>query len=185
MEYYHHMGLHAATLEAEQPARLATMDPAPAGGRFTHARCGYAEGIQGKSEGFGNWPRPNCRFAEKELSHVYVMGLFPNMSLAMSSATHNWLSFIPLGPEKTRVVGGFIVAPEMAADAGVMATSNDLVLKINEEDAQATWRLQQVMRSTKAAPGPLNVREGTCAQFYKYLARTLAGDRVPGLQAAE
>ena len=73
----------------------------------------------------------------------------------------------------------------MAADAEVMATSNDLVMRINEEDAQATWRLQQVMRSTKAAPGPLNVREGTCAQFYKYLGRTLAGDRLPGLQAAE
>ncbi len=185
MEYYHHMGLHAATLEAEQPARLARMDPAPASARFAHARCGYAEGIQGQAEGFGNWPRPNCKFSDSELNHVYVMGLFPNMSLAMSSATHNWLSFIPLSPGKTRVVGGFIVAPEMAADAEVMATSNDLVMRINEEDAQATWRLQQVMRSTKAAPGPLNVREGTCAQFYKYLGRTLAGDRLPGLQAAE
>ncbi|MGY8994828.1 MAG: aromatic ring-hydroxylating oxygenase subunit alpha [Alphaproteobacteria bacterium] len=185
MEFYHHMGLHAATLEADVPARLATMDPAPASGRFAHSRCGYVEGGLDQSEGFSTWPRPDCNFSERELNSVYAIGLFPNISLAMSSATNNWLSFIPLGPDRTRVIGGFVVAPDLAANADALAASNDLVFRVNEEDAQATWRLQQVMRSTKAAPGPLNVREGSCAQFYKYLGRTLAGDRLPGLQAAE
>lgn len=185
MEFYHHMGLHAATLEADIPARLATMDPAPASGRFAHTRCGYTEENPDQTEGFGVWPRPNCNFTERELNTVYAIGLFPNISLAMSSATNNWLSFIPLGPERTRVIGGFTVAPDMAANADVLATSNELVHRVNEEDAQATWRLQNVLRSTKARPGPLNVREGTVAQFYKYLARTLAADRVSARDAAE
>jgi len=184
MEFYHHMGLHAATLEDDIPARMATMDPAPHGGRFTHTRCGYAQAALDRTDGFGNWPRPHCSFSERERTSTYAMGLFPNISLAMSTATLNWLSFIPLGPERTRVVGGFIVAPEMAADAEVMATSNDLVFRVNEEDAQATWRLQQVMRSDKAAPGPLNVREGTVAQFYKYLARNLTPERAARMRPA-
>ena len=185
MEFYHHMGLHAVTLEADMPARLGRMDPAPASGRFTHPRCGYSPEALDKPQGFGHQPRPGCTFTELEETTAYAIGLFPNISLAMSTATNNWLSFIPMGPERTRVIGGFVVAPEMAADAEVMAASNELVHAVNEEDGQATWRLQQVMRSARAAPGPLNVREGTCAQFYKYLGRTLAGDRIPGLQAAE
>ncbi|MBT4905715.1 MAG: aromatic ring-hydroxylating dioxygenase subunit alpha [Rhodospirillaceae bacterium] len=185
MEFYHHMGLHAATLEADLPARQARMDEAPASGRFTHSRCFYSEVARNQSEGFGNAARPGCSFAEHERNSAYAIGLFPNISLAMSTATNNWLSFIPIGPERTRVIGGFVVAPEMAADTKVMEGSNELVYAVNEEDGQATWRLQQVMRSAKAAPGPLNVREGTCAQFYKYLGRTLAADRAPGLQAAE
>lgn len=184
MEFYHHMGLHGTTLEADIPAKLASMVPAPASGRFTHTRCGYAEASLDQAEGFGNWPRPHCSFTELERRAAYAIGLFPNISLAMSTATLNWLSFIPLGPERTRVVGGFIVAPEMVADAEVMAVSNDLVYRVNEEDAQATWRLQQVMGSTRAAPGPLNVREGTVAQFYKYLARTLTPDRVARMPVA-
>ena len=184
MEFYHHMGLHGTTLEADIPARMATMDPAPASGRFTHTRCGYAPASLDRAEGFGNWPRPGCSFSERERTTAYAIGLFPNISLAMSTATHNWLSFIPLGPERTRVVGGFVVAPEMAAQTRVMAESNELVHRVNEEDGQATWRLQQVMRSTKAAAGPLNVREGTVAQFYKYLARTLIPDRVARMRDA-
>jgi len=186
MEFYHHMGLHAVTLEADMPARLGRMDSAPASGRFTHTRCGYSPEALDKPQGFGHQPRPGCSFTELEETTAYAIGLFPDISLAMSTATLNWLSFIPLGPERTRVVGGFIVAPEMAADAEVMAASNELVYAVNEEDGQATWRLQKVMRSQKAAPGPLNVREGTCAQFYKDLARTLAPDRVARMkQAAE
>ena len=184
MEFYHHMGLHGTTLEADIPARMATMDPAPPSGRFTHTRCGYAPASLDRAEGFGNWPRPGCSFSERERTTAYAIGLFPNISLAMSTATHNWLSFIPLGPERTRVVGGFVMAPEMAAQARVMAESNELVHRVNEEDGQATWRLQQVMRSTKAAAGPLNVREGTVAQFYKYLARTLTPDRVARMRDA-
>ena len=184
MEFYHHMGLHGTTLEDDIPARMARMDPAPPSGRFTHTRCGYAPASLDRAEGFGNWPRPHCSFSEPERTTAYAIGLFPNISLAMSTATLNWLSFIPLTPERTRVVGGFIVAPEMAGDTDVMAASNDLVYRVNEEDAQATWRLQQVMRSTKAAAGPLNVREGTVAQFYKYLARTLAPGRPAKMRVA-
>jgi len=44
---------------------------------------------------------------------------------------------------------------------------------------EATSELAKAMRSRKAARGPLSHFEGTIAQFYKYLARTLAADRAP------
>jgi len=40
------------------------------------------------------------------------------------------------------------------------------------------------MRSRKAARGPLSPFEATIAQFYKYLARTLAADRAPAQSVA-
>jgi hypothetical protein len=60
-----------------------------------------------------------------------------------------------------------------------------LIALVNEEDARATTELAKVMRSRKAARGPLSHMEGTIAQFYKYLARTLAADRASAREAAE
>ena len=54
-----------------------------------------------------------------------------------------------------------------------------IIEKVNQEDSLATTELAKAMRSRKAARGPLSHFEGTIAQFYKYLARTLAADRVP------
>ena len=186
MEFYHHMGLHAATLEEALPAKGATVDPAPASGRFTHTRCPFSEDSAYKKGDMARFLDDDNPFTELEANTAYAIGLFPNISLAMTADSNNWLSFIPLGPERTRVIGGYIVRPGYdTAHPEAAARRNELLYAVNEEDAQATWRLQNVMRSTKAAPGPLNVREGTVAQFYKYLARTLAPDRVATRTAAE
>lgn len=175
MEFYHHLGLHAATLEEAVPAKGASVDPAPPSGRFTHTRCPYSETSSYKYAEHARFIPPDHTFTEQEIDTVYAIGLFPNISLAMTADSNNWLSFIPLGPERTRVVGGYLVMPgydhEFPENA---AKRNELLYAVNEEDAQATWRLQKALRSSRAKPGPLNVREGTCAQFYKYLARTLA-----------
>jgi phenylpropionate dioxygenase-like ring-hydroxylating dioxygenase large terminal subunit len=182
MEYYHHMGLHGRTLEAMLPAAGAHMEPAPASGRFTHTRCPYADRAAA-AERVAR--RHDSRFSEADATSSYAMGLFPNISLALTPDSNNWLSFLPMGPERTRVIGGYLLPDNLQyGDPETAARRNALIHAVNEEDAQATWRLQQVMRSTKAAPGPLNLREGTVAQFYKYLARTLVPDRVAALPAA-
>lgn len=186
MEFYHHMGLHAATVEDALPAKGATVDPAPASGRFAHSRCPFSKNSAYKEGELARFVPDDNEFTELELNTAYAIGLFPNVSLAMTADSNNWLSFIPVGPERTRVVGGYIVQPGYdTAHPEAAEKRNELLYAVNEEDAQATWRLQNVMRSTKAAPGPLNVREGTVAQFYKYLARTLAPDRVATRTAAE
>ena len=186
MEFYHHMGLHAATLEDALPAKGASVDPAPASGRFAHTRCPFSEKSSYKEGEMARFLADDNQFTELEANTSYAIGLFPNISLAMTADSNNWLSFIPLGPERTRVIGGYIVRPGYdAVHPEAAARRIKLIYDVNEEDAQATWRLQRVMRSTKAKPGPLNVREGTVAQFYKFLARTLAADRMPARDAAE
>ena len=179
MEFYHHMGLHAATLEEALPAKGASVDPAPASGRFTHTRCPFSSKSSFTDGELARFLPEGHQFTDLEANTAYAIGLFPNISLAMTADSNNWLSFIPLGPERTRVVGGYIVRPGYdAAEPEAAEQRNKLLYEVNEKDAQATWRLQRVLRSTRARPGPLNVREGTCAQFYKYLGRTLAPDRV-------
>jgi choline monooxygenase len=175
MEFYHHMGLHAATLEEALPAKGASVDPAPASGRFAHTRCPFSSKSSYKDGEMARALPEDHQFTELEINTAYAIGLFPNISLAMTADSNNWLSFIPLGPERTRVVGGYIVRPGYdSTNPEAAQRRNQLLYDVNEEDAQATWRLQKVLRSTRARPGPLNVREGTCAQFYKYLGRTLA-----------
>jgi phenylpropionate dioxygenase-like ring-hydroxylating dioxygenase large terminal subunit len=182
MEYYHHMGLHGRTLEAMLPAAGARMEAAPASGRFTHSRCPYADRAAA-AERVAR--RHASRFSEDDATSSYAMGLFPNISLALTPDSNNWLSFLPMGPERTRVIGGYLLPDNLQyGDPETAAQRNALIHAVNEEDAQATWRLQQVMRSSKAVPGPLNLREGTIAQFYKYLARTLAPDRVAVMPVA-
>lgn len=179
MEFYHHMGLHADTLEAAAPAIGASMEPAPTSGRFTHTRCPISTRGASKDGVLAHSISDGSQFTELEVSTGYAIGLFPNISLAMSVDFTNWLSFLPIGPERIRVVGGYIMRPEYeAANPEAAERRKTLFSAVNEEDAQATWRLQKVLRSSRARPGPLNVREGTCAQFYKYLARTLVSDRV-------
>ena len=182
MEYYHHMGLHGRTLEAMLPAAGAHMEPAPASGRFAHSRCPYADRAAA-AERVAR--RHASRFDEADATSSYAMGLFPNISLALTPDSNNWLSFLPMGPGRTRVIGGYLLPENLQyGDPETAARRNALIHEVNEEDAQATWRLQRVMASSKAAPGPLNVREGTVAQFYKYLGRTLAPERVATMPAA-
>ena len=183
MEFYHHMGLHAATLEEALPAKGASVDPAPASGRFTHTRCPFSSASSNNESEMARFLPEVHRFTDLEANSAYAIGLFPNISLAMTADSNNWLSFIPLGPERTRVVGGYLVRRGFdEAHPQAAEQRNRLLYEVNEEDAQATWRLQRVLRSTRARPGPLNVREGTCAQFYKYLARTLAPHRVAAVK---
>jgi len=87
---------------------------------------------------------------------------------------NNWLSFRPLGPERTFVLGGYMVSPELLQQTpDVVESRRELIAKVNEEDSRATTVLAKVMRSTRAGRGPLSPFEGTIAQFYRYLSRAL------------
>jgi hypothetical protein len=106
--------------------------------------------------------------------------------MAMRVGTNNWLSFRPDGPEKTKVLGGYLMWKDVvAAEPGLGEQRRALIEQVNREDALATTELAKVMRSRKAARGPLSHFEGTILQFYRYLARTLASDRGAVKRAAE
>ena len=106
---------------------------------------------------------------------VYV---FPAFTMAMRPGTNNWLSFNPRGPEKTKVLGGYLMWRDVVrAEPEIGRARREMIEKVNQQDSLATSELAKAMRSRKAGRGPLSHFEGTVAQFYKYLARTLAADR--------
>ncbi len=173
MEYYHHVGLHKDTVQAQMPASKTCPLAPPADLSFTHQRCGMDDKY--KTEDHPMNPKGDlASFSEVELTTGYMVYVFPAFTMAMRPNANNWLSFRPDGIESTEVLGGYLVSPEVIAGYPDIAEARrELILKVNAEDARATTELAKVMRSTRAARGPLSPFENTLAQFYRYLARTL------------
>ena len=186
MEYYHHVGLHIDTVGVQTPAKGTYMPAAPAtDATFTHERCRIGEEFLGGKQHAMNPLGDLSGMTAEELETAYLVYVFPAFTMAMRPGTNNWLSFRPDGPEKTKVLGGYLVWREIVEEVPDIADRRrELIEKVNEEDALATTELAKSMRSRKAARGPLSPFEATIAQFYKYLARTLAADRAPARSVA-
>jgi hypothetical protein len=179
MEYYHHIALHAGTVGVQMPARGTYIPAVPATDEtFTHERCRMGESFLG-GEAHPMNPKGDLRgLTQEELTTGYMVYVFPAFTMAMRPGTNNWLSFRPDGPEKTKVLGGYLLWKDIAMeDPELGRQRRDMIEKVNYEDSLATSELAKAMRSRKATRGPLSHFEGTVAQFYKYLARTLAADR--------
>jgi phenylpropionate dioxygenase-like ring-hydroxylating dioxygenase large terminal subunit len=179
MEYYHHIGLHIGTVGVQMPAKGTYIPETPqTDSTFTHERCRVGdEYLSGKQHAMNPVGDLSGLTAE-ELETGYMVYVFPAFTMAMRPGTNNWLSFRPDGPEKTKVLGGYLVWREIVEEIPDVADQRrELIAQVNAEDALATTELAKAMRSRKAARGPLSHMEDTIAQFYKYLGRTLAADR--------
>jgi phenylpropionate dioxygenase-like ring-hydroxylating dioxygenase large terminal subunit len=179
MEYYHHIALHADTVGVQLPARNTYIPDAPrTDDSFTHERCRMGERFLGGASHPMN-PKGDLRgFTEEELTTGYMVYVFPAFTMAMRPGTNNWLSFRPDGPEKTKILGGYLMWRELVdEDPELSRARRELIERVNQEDSLATTELAKAMHSRKAGRGPLSHFEGTVAQFYRYLARTLARDR--------
>ena len=174
MEYYHHCGLHKNTVGVQMPASKTYLPPPPDDLSFTHERCGMKDDFKADQEHPMNPKGRLDTFTDEELFTGYMVYVFPAFTMAMRPNTNNWLSFRPNGTEGTKVLGGYLVSPEARSGFPDLAEQRrELILKVNEEDSLATSELAKAVRSTRAARGPLSPFEGTVAQFYRYLARTL------------
>jgi len=173
MEYYHHVGLHKDTVQEQLPAKNSYVPPPPQDLSFTHMRCGMNESF--KIKGHPMNPSGDIEhFTEEELTTGYMVYIFPAFTMAMRPNGNNWLSFRPSSVENTKILGGYLVSPDLLEQTpDIGAQRRELILKVNAEDALATTELAKAMHSSKAARGPLGPFEGTVAQFYRYLARTL------------
>ena len=182
MEYYHHIGLHAGTVGIQMPAKGTYFPEHPmVDDTFTHERCMIGEDYLGGADHPLN-PRGDVSgLTREEQDTGYLVYVFPAFTMAMRAGSNNWLSFRPDGPESTRVLGGYLVWKDLVSnDPNVARARAELIEKVNAEDALATTELARAMRSRQAPRGPLSSFEKTLVQFYRYLGRTLAGNRVPG-----
>ena len=177
MEYYHHVGLHKDTVQVQMPAKNAYVPAPPEDLSFTHMRCGMGEEYKSADHPMNPKGRLDT-FTEEELTTGYMVYIFPAFTMAMRPNGNNWLSFCPIDVESTRILGGYLVSQDLLDECpDVGEQRRDLILRVNEEDALATTELAKAMHSSKAARGPLGPFEGTLAQFYRYLARTLVTER--------
>jgi len=179
MEYYHHIALHADTVGVQLPATGTYIPTIPASDEtFTHERCRMGERFIGGEEHPMNPKGDLSGLTEEELTTGYMVYVFPAFTMAMRPGTNNWLSFSPRGPEKTKVLGGYLMWRDVVrGEPEIGRARREMIEKVNQQDSLATSELAKAMRSRKAGRGPLSHFEGTVAQFYKYLARTLAADR--------
>jgi phenylpropionate dioxygenase-like ring-hydroxylating dioxygenase large terminal subunit len=174
MEYYHHIGLHKDTVGVQVPGSGTYVLPPPDDLSFCHERSRMADSFRrGRSHAMNPAGRLDL-FTEEELTTGYLVYLFPAFTMAMRPNGNNWLSFRPMGPERTKILGGYLATPELIDETpAIVEQRRALIVRVNEEDSLATTQLAKVMRSAKAARGPLSPFEGTIAQFYRYLARAL------------
>ena len=177
MEYYHHIGLHAGTVGVQMPAKGTYFPEEPAVDHtFTHERCRIGEEFLGASDHPLNPRGDVAGLTREERETGYLVYVFPAFTMAMRAGSNNWLSFRPDGPDRTRVLGGYLVWKDLvSSDPETMRARAELIEKVNAEDALATTELARTMKSRKAPRGPLSPFEKTLAQFYAYLGRTLAG----------
>ena len=173
MEYYHHVGLHKDTVQDYMPAKKAYVPPPPEDLSFTHSRCGMNEAF--KSGGHTMTPRGRLdTFTEEDLTTGYMVYIWPAFTMAMRPNGNNWLSFHPNGPERTKILGGYMTSPEVLEEfPDIGEQRREVMSRVNEQDKLATTELAKAMHSGKAARGPLSPFEGTLPQFYRYLARVL------------
>ncbi len=104
-------------------------------------------------------------------------GFFPNCTVSCTQAGGTWLTFLPLDVDRTRVIGGALVLPEIyeavEADEAVREALAAYTNKINGEDASAMVALQRNAGSAYAEPGLLCEMERCLLYFYRYLAQQL------------
>lgn len=117
------------------------------------------------------------RMGGDELTSAPTLSIYPGVNISCSQGNANWLSFLPISPGETRVIGGFLVPPEeydrLQTVPEELAATRQLIETINEEDAAAMIDLQRNVGSRVSPPGKLNIREEPLLLFYRYLANRL------------
>lgn len=163
-ESYHHMGLHAETVNPFLPSRGTYV--CDGSDWWAHHRTPLAARAETTLD----------TLSEDDLTEAKVYTIFPSTVIVTSGELCNWQSWIPLSANQTRVIATFLLPknslPQQSGNDPVLQASLDL---FNAEDLVANAGIQRVAASRFAAPGHLSPKEGGLVDFYRYLARRLGG----------
>jgi len=173
LEGYHIEGLHSATFAGMMTSRGCHFQAADELWNCFRLDINFKHPLG----------EPVKKYAElmggDELVSAPTLSLYPSVNISCSQGNANWLTFLPLSPGKSRVIGGFLVPPDeferLQSQPEELAMTRDMIEEINEEDASAMVDLQRNAHSRYAEPGQLNVKETALLYFYRYLADRLAG----------
>ncbi|MGB3811291.1 MAG: aromatic ring-hydroxylating dioxygenase subunit alpha [Parvibaculum sp.] len=167
-ESYHHIGFHQHSLDPIWPG--LTTQPGKGDEAFN----------------FHVVPSiPDFRYREVEgvtlddgaMSHFFICGIYPSLTLVLAGPSTIWFSFEPLSVDRVRVRAGqlnpaaYFDAPNLEE---MVAGDRAMLVGILEEDKVGCLGVQQGLSMADAASGPLSPLERPIAEFVRYLARRLA-----------
>ena len=162
-ETYHHMGVHRQTLEPAFPTLGVRCE---AGGAQHNLH------IVPSADGFSFEPGANSRLTGDDLAQLQIVGVYPNLVIALSGATATWFSFTPTSATTTRLRVGWLVPSD--ADPAALPRERATLEAILAEDRVSCTGVQRGLESRDARSGPLSPIEQTIAEFARYLARRIA-----------
>jgi phenylpropionate dioxygenase-like ring-hydroxylating dioxygenase large terminal subunit len=167
-ESYHHMGLHAKTVEPALPSR------------GTHIHRGSPWWAYHQTPLATPTPSSLPTLSTDDLAEAKMFTIFPSTVIVANGELCNWQTWLPAGPDRVRVIGTFLLPPSSlptattARDATV-ARMQSALRTINEEDRAACESIHVAAASRSAARGPLSSKELGLLDFYRFLALTLSG----------
>lgn len=171
-ESYHHAGTHGQTVGPFAPPTGSTVEP----GTEHWALHRTAITTQPVNRG----PDDLIPLPPEERAAFRCYTIFPSTVILVWRGSCNWLSFLPLAPDRTRLIAGMLYPAEVLSDPQWEGARADIATRfdvVNGEDREMLARLQAVSRARLGRRGPLVPQEGVLAQLYEYLDRHLVDAR--------
>jgi phenylpropionate dioxygenase-like ring-hydroxylating dioxygenase large terminal subunit len=104
-----------------------------------------------------------------------VFTIFPSTIVLNFQDLVAWFSFLPTGVDSCRLLNGFCFSSRLV-EAGLV--DHDAMARfmcgVNEEDRAVSELVQQGMKSARAEPGMLSVKEVQLADFFAYVRETVS-----------
>lgn len=171
-ESYHHTGTHATTVGPYAPPVGSWMEPgAP---RWSLHRTRIIDGPDGPVRSTKALDRL-AWLPDDDVEAFRCYTIFPSTVLLFWRASCVWLTFLPLAPDRTRVITGQLLPRvfDDRPDAGdLRAALTERSRVVNDEDRSMLDRLQLATTSRLARPGRLVPQEGVLAELATYLRAT-------------
>ncbi|MFL6123107.1 aromatic ring-hydroxylating oxygenase subunit alpha [Actinophytocola sp.] len=163
-ESYHHMGVHPELVEPKIPTRGTSAGLR--GDAFTSHRTPVAQEDTRQVSA----ARPDIGLTEEDLSEMNVFTIFPSTIILNFQDLVAWFSFLPIGVDGCRLLNGFCFSSRLV-EAGLI--DNDAMARfmcgVNKEDRAISELVQLGMKSTRAEPGMLSIKEVQLADFFEYV----------------
>jgi phenylpropionate dioxygenase-like ring-hydroxylating dioxygenase large terminal subunit len=163
-ESYHHIGVHGVTLEPYFPGLGTACEPGTAAYTLHVVPVAPERGAAAAEDGIGE-------------RGLLIVGIYPNLVLALTPEHLTWFAFRPLGHDRTPVVVGMSAVAELPAGAREAAAEGfrATIQAILDEDRRSCAGVQRGLSMADAASGRLMPIERPIAEFVRYLDTRLNG----------
>jgi phenylpropionate dioxygenase-like ring-hydroxylating dioxygenase large terminal subunit len=169
-ESYHHAGTHGETVGPYAPPIGSTVEVG------TEHWALHRTAIRTQPDNRGPDDLISLDDGERAAFRCYT--IFPSTVILVWRGSCNWLSFLPVAPDQTRLIAGMVYPAELATGSEWAEARAEIERRfdvVNSEDKEMLARLQAVSRARLGRQGPLLPQEGALAQLYEYLDRAMAG----------